>query len=298
MSTSITTAFITEYEARVKHEFQRMGTVILQAVRWRKNVVGQTASFNTVGTGAATTKARHGTITPMNASHTAPSVTLVDFYAGDWVDALDEAKTNIDERNIIAKTGAMTLGRKIDNQIFTVMDASNGGTVTWTLTTEKNVRKALIDMVSQLYKADVPNDGDLFGALSAQQWAFAMTVEEFKNSDYVTSTGLPFTQGAPVARYKEWMGVKWTMHTGVPSAGSAGAKPFVWHKSAVAYASGKHPKNFANRGAVVADITWHGDRAAHFVNHMMSGQAVVIEANGITEGSVNDTTAIPVVVST
>ena len=118
MSTSITTAFITAYEAKVKLNFQRMGTVILQAVRWRRDVVGQTASFNTIGTGSATTKARHGTITPMNQSHTAPTVTLDDFYAGDWVDALDEAKTNIDERDAIAKSGAMALGRKIDSQIF------------------------------------------------------------------------------------------------------------------------------------------------------------------------------------
>ena len=298
MSTSITTAFITAYESKVHLVFQRMGTVLLQAVRWKRDVVGSTAVFQVIGTGAATTKARHGTITPMNQTHTTATATLADFYAGDWVDALDEAKVNIDERDALARSGAMALGRKIDSQIFTVMDASNAGTVTWTVTTEKNIRKGLLDMVQTLYANDIPNDGQIFGALSAQQWAMAMTVPEFVNSDFITSTGLPFTEGAPVARYKDWMGVKWTMHTGVPSAAASGAKPFVWHKTAVGYASGKHPKNFANRGAVVADITWHGDRAAHFVNHMMSGGAVVIESNGIVEGSVDDTADIPVVAST
>jgi len=275
-----------------------MGTVLLQAVRWKRDVVGSTAVFQVIGTGAATTKARHGTITPMNQTHSTATATLADFYAGDWVDALDEAKVNIDERDALARSGAMALGRKIDNQIFTAMDASNSGTVTWTVTTEKNVRAALLDMVQNLYANDVPNDGQLYGALSSQSWAMAMTVEEFKNSDYVTASGLPYTQGAPVARYKEWMGVKWTMHTGVPGEGTTTAKPFVWHKTSVGYASGKHPKNFANRGAVVADVTWHGDRAAHFVNHMMSGGAVVIESNGIVEGSVNDTSSVPVVAST
>ena len=298
MSTSITTAFITAYESRVHLVFQRMGTVLLQAVRWKRNVVGLTAVFQIIGTGSATTKARHGTITPMNQTHSTATATLADFYAGDWVDALDEAKINIDERDALARSGAFALGRKIDSQIFTAMTGSNSGTTTWTVTTEKNVRAALLTMVQTLYSNDVPNDGQLFGALSPVQWAMAMTVEEFKNSDYVTASGLPFTEGAPVARYKEWMGVKWTMHTGVINAGAANAEPFVWHKTAVGYASGTHPKNFANRGSIVADITWHGDRAAHFINHMMSGGAVVIEAAGIRQGDVDDTASLPLVAST
>ena len=298
MSTSITNAFITAYEAKVHLVFQRMGTVLLQAVRWKRDVVGSTAVFQIIGTGSATTKARHGTITPMNQAHSTATATMADFYAGDWVDALDEAKINIDERDALSKSGAMALGRKIDNQIFTAMDASNNGTTTWTLTSSLTIRKALLDTVQALYANDVPNDGDMFGALSSQQWAFAMVVEEFSSSDFVGANGLPWTQGMPTARYKDWMGCKWTMHTGVPNAGVAAAKPFVWHRSAVGYASGKHPKNFANRGAIVADITWHGDRAAHFVNHMMSGGAVVIEAAGIQEGSVDDTAGIPVIKST
>src|SRR3546814_3503817 len=70
----------------------------------------------------ATTKARHGTITPMNQTHTAPSCTLADFYAGDWVDRLDEAKTMINERDKLASGGAMAPGRKVDDQITTVLD--------------------------------------------------------------------------------------------------------------------------------------------------------------------------------
>ena len=32
---------------------------------------------------------------------------------------------------------------------------------------------------------------------------------------------------------------------------------------------------------VVTDITWHGDRAAHFVNNMMSQGAVMIDPTGV-----------------
>jgi hypothetical protein len=43
---------------------------------------------------------------------------------------------------------------------------------------------------------------------------------------------------------------------------------------------------------VSADITWHGDRAAHFVNHLMSGNAVMIDDTGVIEGNYDDTAAI------
>jgi hypothetical protein len=32
---------------------------------------------------------------------------------------------------------------------------------------------------------------------------------------------------------------------------------------------------------VMTDITWHGDRAAHFVNNMMSQGSVMIDPTGV-----------------
>ena len=37
---------------------------------------------------------------------------LLDYFAGEWVDQLDELKTNIDERQVLANAGAFALGRK------------------------------------------------------------------------------------------------------------------------------------------------------------------------------------------
>ncbi len=85
MSTPIDTAFINSYDAKVHEVFQRRGAYLKDAVRMKTDVIGSTAVFQKIGKGVATTKARHGTITPMNQTHTAPSTTLADFYAGDWV---------------------------------------------------------------------------------------------------------------------------------------------------------------------------------------------------------------------
>lgn len=293
MSTSIDTAFIRQYEAEVHAVFQRQGGILRPTVRVKDNVVGKSTTFQKIGKGTATTKARHGVITPMNQDHTATECTLADFYAGDWVDKLDEAKTNIDERMAIAQGGAWALGRKVDDQILTALSGTTQTGVTWTVTSAAAIENALLGMVEGLDANDVPNDGQRYGVLTSKAWAFAMKVESFASADYVGANGMPFTEGAPIGRFKNWLGVLWTVHTGTPGHGTASANVFAYHKQSLGYATGKFAGNTAQNQAVSADITWHGDRASHFVNHMMSGGAVLIDDTGVIEGTVDDTAALP-----
>lgn len=294
MSTSIDVSFITSYEAKVAEVFQRQGSYLKDAVRVKDNVIGSTAVFQKIGKGTATTKARHGTITPMNQTHTAPSVTLADFYAGDWVDKLDEAKINISERDVIASGGAMALGRKVDDQITTVLDTTTQAVVTLTVTSKATVLATAIEFAENVWDNDVPNDGQVYGVVTPRYWSQLMTVDQFQRAEYVGADGLAFKQGPAVGRgkWKDWMGIKWKMQTGLPGAGTSTAKVWIWHKMAIGYAVAQAAGNVAGNEAVSADITWHGDRAAHFVNHMMSGNAVMIDDTGVIEGTLNDTSAI------
>lgn len=294
MSTSITTAFITSYEAMVHEVFQRKGSYLLDAVRHKRDVVGSTASFNRVGTGVATTKSRHGKITPMNQTHAAPTCTLADFYAGDWVDKLDEAKTNIDERNVIASGGAMALGRKVDDQITTVLTTTTESTITITVTSKATVLGTTLQFVEAAWANDVPNDGDVFAVVTPRCWSQLMTLDQFMSADFVGVDGQAMRKGPEIGmgRWKDWMGVKWKMQTGLPSAGTSSAEIYLWHKSAMAYASGKYAGNIADNQAVSADITWHGDKAAFFINHSMSGQACLIDTTGVIQGTLDDTAAV------
>lgn len=293
MSTSITASFIADYTKDVSLVFQREGSMLRPTVSTRDGVVGSTAKFEKLGTGTATTKSRHGEITPMNATHTQPSATLEDFYAGDYSDLLDEAKLNIDARMAYAKTGAYALGRKVDEQITTLLDGTSQSTITFAVTSYAAIQSSLLQMVEALDSNDVPNDGGRYGALTPRAFAQAMTVDSFASADYVGASGLPFTEGAPGHRkFKEWMGVKWCMHSGLPGKGTSTAKIFTWHKSALGYATGKHAGNVASNDSVSADITWQGTKAAHFINHMMSGGGVLIDDAGVIEGNLNDTTAI------
>ncbi len=294
MSTSIDTAFITSYEAKVHEVFQRKGSYLSDSVRAKTDVIGSTAVFQKIGKGIATTKARHGTITPMNQTHTAPSCTIADFYAGDWVDKLDESKININERDVIASGGAMALGRKKDDQITTVLDSTTQSSVTIVVTSKAAILASALEFAEAAWDNDVPNDGEVFACVTPRLWSQFMLNDQFGRAEYVRADGMAWVGGPDIGagRWKDWMGIKWKMQTGLPGAGTATAKGFVWHKTAVAYATAAAAGNVSGNEAVAADITWHGDRAAHFVNHLMSGQACMIDDTGVIESNHDDTAAI------
>ena len=56
-----------------------------------------------------------------------------------------------------------------------------------------------------------------------------------------------------------------------------------WHKSAMGWAEGS---------TISADITWHGDYAAHFINHYFSGGSVRVDDTGVVEIACDDDAAI------
>ena len=296
MSTSITTAFVVQYEREVHAVFQRQGGYLRNSVRTKDGVVGTSTTFQKIGKGVATTKARHGVITPMNQDHTAISCSLSDFYAGDWVDKLDEAKINHDERMAIATGGAWALGRKVDDQILTALDGTTQTAVTWTYGSKQQVENSLISTLRNLDDMDVPNDGQRYVVLSPKAYAAAMKVDSFRSSDFVNTKVME--DGIPAFTWRRWMNANFTSHTGVSGRDTATAKGFAYHKTAVGYATGAFAGNIAQNQAVSADITWHGDRAAHFINNMMSGGACLIDDTGAFELTLDDTAALPLIEAT
>ena len=124
MSISIDQSFIRQFEAEVHEAYQRMGSKLRQTVRAKGDVHGSYTTFQKVGQGAASTKSRHGLVPVMTIDHTAIECVLTDYYAGDWIDKLDEIKVNIDERHVIANAGAYSLGRKTDELIIAGLDVS------------------------------------------------------------------------------------------------------------------------------------------------------------------------------
>lgn len=265
MSIDVSDSFIKQFESEVHTAYQRTGSKLRPTVRTKNGVVGSSTTFQKVGTGTASTKGRHGQIAAMNVTHTPVECTLADWYAGDWVDRLDELKTNIDERMVIAQAGAYALGRKTDSLIITAMDT----TTTAAATTAGGLTKAkVLEGFLKLNTNDVPDDGGRFCVVGAKQWNDLLGITEFASSDYVGGDGLAFTLGVTA---KQWLGMTFFTHTGLTLSGSD-RYVHMYHRSAVGHAVGQDIKS---------DITWHGDRAAHFINNSMSQGSVLIDTNGV-----------------
>ncbi|CAO3372804.1 phage capsid protein [Azospirillum argentinense] len=264
MSTSVAQAFVKQFEREVHDAYQRMGSKLRNTVRTKNNVQGASTVFQKVGKGTASTKARHGAVPVMNLDHTPVECTLYDFYAGDWVDRLDELKTNIDERQIIASAGAYALGRKTDELILGELNRSTnfaGGT------NDGLTKAKVLAAFEKLGESDVPDDGQRYAVVGWKQWSQLLGIDEFASTEYVGADELPWRG----TQAKRWLGTLWMPHSGLKAEG--GVRLCHWyHKTAVGHASGSDVKT---------DISWHGDRAAHFVNNMMSQGAGLIDAAGV-----------------
>lgn len=265
MSTSIDTAFVKQFEREVHSAYQRMGSKLRNTVRTSNNIKGASCTFQKVGKGTAMTKSSGGMVPVMNLEHTAIEVALQDYYAGDWIDKLDEIKLNHDERQVIASAGAYALGRKTDEMII---NALSNASVSVDGETIGMTKAKLLEAYEIMGAKDVPDDGQRFCIVGVKQWSELLQIEEFSSSDYVGNEELPW-QGSQA---KKFLGTTFMVHSGLPIDSNGVRSCFWFHKTAIGHAIGAE---------VETDITWHGDRAAHFVNNMMSQGAGLIDADGV-----------------
>ncbi|MFO1073595.1 MAG: phage capsid protein [Geminicoccaceae bacterium] len=266
MSTSIDQAFVKQFEREVHEAYQRQGSRLRHAVRVKNGVVGSSTVFQRVGTATAKTKGRHAMVPVTSTEFSAIEIALQDFYVGEWIDRLDELKTNIDERQVLANAGAFALGRKTDELII---DALSSATQTAGAGTNGLTKAKVLDAFEQLGTADVPDDGQRFAVIGWRQWSDLLDLNEFSSAEFVGDDQLPWRG----MQAKMWLGTMWLPHSGLPLA--SGVRTCFWfHRSAVGHAIGQD---------VTTDITWHGDRAAHFVANSMSQGSGLIDGTGVVK---------------
>ena len=265
MANSIDTAFIKQFESEVHMAYQRMGSKLRNTVRTVSNVSGSVVRFQKIGTGSASTKSRNGLVTPMELAHTTVEATMADFYAAEYIDKLDELKTNIDERQAVAKSAAAALGHKTDEILITAMDA--GANSTQIHDTSSALEKAdLLSLFETFGSANIPEDGGRYLAMHPKGYADLFAITEFASSDFVGEQNLPYAGGMSM---KEFLGFK-IFSTSAVTAG----KNMAYHTSSVGLGVGAD---------VTTELNYVPERVSHLGTSMMSMGAVVIDDNGIYE---------------
>ena len=259
MANTIDVAFIRQFESEVHMAYQRMGSKLRNTVRTVSNVRGSSVRFQKIGTAEATTKARNGQVTPMELAHTTVDVSLSDFYAAEFIDKLDELKTNIDERQAVTQSAAAALGRKTDDLIVTAMDA--GANSTQIHDTSSALEKAdLLSLFETFGSANIPEDGGRYLAMHPKGYSDLFNITEFASSDFVGEQNLPFAGGMTM---KEFLGFKIFSTTAI----SAG-KNIAYHTTAVGLGVGAD---------VQTELNYVAEKVSHLATSMMSMGSVVID---------------------
>ena len=265
---TIDVSFVEEFEAGVHEAYQRKGSIFRSMVRTRTGVKNKT-TFQKYGTGNATQKARHGVIPPMNPTHTKVSVVVEDWYAGDFIDELDELRTNHDEMQASMNAGAYALGRKTDDQIIAVMttdalltadETTNGATLAWAT-----------DAMVKMGNAEVPDDGERYGIVGWEQWGRLLGLQQFSNSAVCR-------RGRPAVRPRDAGQALDVDHVDsvVGLSRATNTVNFIFHRSAIGHAIGQD---------VNSSITYEGTRAAWWALNKMQMNACVIDGNGIVKAT-------------
>ncbi|MBA2708001.1 MAG: hypothetical protein H0U59_09380 [Gemmatimonadaceae bacterium] len=138
-----------------------------------------------------------------------------------------------DQRAIMQANSRGVINRDVDNEII---DALETGTLQVSAVADTMGKGLVNKAITMMVNANIPFDGRITGVLTPAAWAYLSDIPQFASQDYVR--GRPMEEG-PVTRMR-WMGIDWTMHSGLPGIGTASASCFIYHKSAVghAYASG------------------------------------------------------------
>ena len=267
MASSINNAFITQFEAEVHMAYQRMGSKLKNLVRTVNGVNGSTVKFQKVAKGSANTKARHAELVAMDLAHSNVSATLTDYYAADYVDKLDELKVNIDERQVVAQSAAYALGRKTDQVLIDVLDASTSIAVN--VNSDASEAMTLVkakNMMEVFNGNDVPDDGQRYWVVGPRQWSDLLSIDQFSRVEYVGPNELPFPGGMTA---KRWMGFLFFVHSGLSLSGDD-RKTLAFHKSAIGCGIGSD---------VRTEVNYIPEKVSHLITSMISLGAVEIDGD-------------------
>lgn len=181
------------------------------------------------------------------------------------------------QREQMQKDGVKSINYTTDQMILTQLDTT---TQSWNSGTAVVVDvNTLIDWVSTFFGGNIPNDGNVYGLLTPRAWARAMQINQFASGDWVADK--PFMKWT---QWRQWMGVKWAMHTGLTGIGTSAAYNYIYHKQACGHG--------LNDGDFKTAIGYNEEHDYSWAYSRSYQGAKLLQNGGVYKMKHNDTTAL------
>ncbi len=203
---TVTNAFVQMWSDDVTMLAQATSSKLQGSVRTVRGVIGSTYKFHTLGKGGyIKNKTRNADLRVMSdsaafsapgdgasytgstADHAVVSATMNSFVTGEYIEDIDQLRTNIDYRKSYQGAIAAALNRAYDNEIVGVLDAATPGS---TVTASSGlVKDKLVETAEALNLKDVPN-GQRFLVISPKALTDLLGQTDLVSSDFVANQGL------------------------------------------------------------------------------------------------------------
>ena len=276
MSTGLSTAFITLFEAEVKQAYQG-DAVLRDSVRMRTNVEGSTVKFPKIGKGTAQIRTPQTDVVPLNTSFSTVTATMENYIAAEYSDIFDQAKVNFDERQELAQVVGKAIARREDQIIIDVMEAASPGTtIANTVVTsgsaaasDLNIGK-IIAAKKAMDAANVPPT-DRHAVIHANSLAGLLGDERAISGDFQNIKALV------AGDLNTMMGFQFHIvgdrdEGGLAIDGSSDRNTFFYHRSAIGCGVGIPPK---------VEVNYVPEKTSFLVSAMYSAGAVAIDTAGL-----------------
>lgn len=238
-------AYQTTYRAEIINGFDKTVSVLRDTITTDYMDKGGSAVFLVADSSGQTARTRgnNGLIQADPLALTQNTATLVPWHKLVTVSDFNMFASQGDLHKPMQAACMASINRKVDDDIISVL---NTGTV--------NTGTAVTGSVQLVQKArgilgtnKVPNDGQLTLLATPALITYLMQAPEFANSQYVNAR--PYADGgAPAYGDKrmvyKWLGLTVIEDPTLPSIGTASAKCFMFHKSAIGQALNKNALEF------------------------------------------------------
>jgi len=169
---TVSNSFITMWSDDVKQAYQQQTSKLVDSVRVVRNVTGSTYKFHKIGKGGyLKNKDRFADIIAMSdsskslggatysggeAAQSVVTATLNNFHSGEYIEDMDQFKTNIDLRSTFAQSIGAALARGVDNEIIGALN-TNADTDQTPFNFSGLTKANLLKVHERLNSLDVPN---------------------------------------------------------------------------------------------------------------------------------------------